>query len=179
MGSSISTEMENLLLVGFMGAGKSTVGRKLAQLTGWEFVDLDALVEREALCTIKEIFKNHGEKTFRKKESAALASLVDQKNKIIATGGGIVGSAENWTLMKRIGPIVYLQVCWGTILERLSGCDDRPLFNMQEINRVRQLFESRLPLYEKADKIVVSDGKLPEAVSMEIYEWLTKEFPRV
>jgi len=165
---------QNILLIGFMGAGKSTIGERLSRLSGWDYVDLDRMIEEHAGCSINEIFSLRGEESFRDMETLALQSLVGQKKKIIATGGGIVGRADNWDLMNRIGPTIYLKVSWNTVIKRISGCSKRPLIKNTDLANVENLFIRRLPLYERADKIVIAEKKSPDSIAREIYRWLNK-----
>lgn len=149
----------NLVLVGFMGAGKSTLGKLLAQRLGWRFIDLDHVIEARAGRSIKEIFSASGEETFRDLESAVLHSLLELERCVIATGGGVVGRAENWVAMRQLGPIVYLSASWEVLISRLDGCSDRPLAGKdQGVERIRQLHDSRLALYRQAD-LTVDTGR--------------------
>lgn len=160
------SEGDNLVLVGFMGAGKSTVGRELERLGGFRLVDLDALIVDLAGRSIPEIFASEGEEQFREYEAAALRSLDGAHRAVIATGGGIVGRAENWPVMRRLGPVVYLRATWATLQQRLAGSKGRPLADAgQELSRVEELWRRRLPLYEKADICVDTDGLTASAVA--------------
>jgi shikimate kinase len=149
---------ENIVLIGFMGSGKTTVGRLLAQMTGFRFIDLDAEIVRLAGCSIAEIFARDGEECFRDLESHALSSLVGERRMVVATGGGIVGRMENWKAMRQLGPIVYLQVPWEIVQQRLSSSSGRPLANVEHgWDRIRLLYEGRLPLYGQANFVVNGD----------------------
>src|SRR5437879_604109 len=100
---------ENIVLVGFMGSGKSTVGRMLARQLRFHFLDTDKLVEQRARMTIAEIFARHGEADFRKRETAELESLAGLQRHILATGGGIVTVPENIPLLQSLGLVVLLK----------------------------------------------------------------------
>lgn len=129
---SVVSRPDNILLVGFMGAGKSTVGRELARLCGYSLLDLDEEIIRREGRSIPEIFATEGEAHFRRRETAALLSLAQDVRRVIATGGGIVGREENWKLMRRMGAVVYLRVDWETLLWRLRSEQGRPLGDGQE-----------------------------------------------
>ena len=124
----MSQRAENgIVLIGFMGTGKTTVGRELADLTGLPFVDLDLEIGRQQGMTIPEIFATEGEKGFRRHESAALKRLADSPPCVLATGGGIVTCEENWPLLHRLGTVVYLRTRWATLQVRLADPAGRPL----------------------------------------------------
>lgn len=163
----------NLVLVGFMGAGKSTIGKMLADALSWRFIDLDHVIEAQAGQTISGIFSTSGEALFRQMESAALRMLQLQDSCVIATGGGIVGRAENWVTMRQLGVTIYLQASWETLAARLAGCTNRPLARQEQgVERVRALYDSRLPLYRQADIVVDTDQGDPSEVAVEIIRQL-------
>ena len=158
----------SIYLIGFMGVGKSTVGVALARLTGMELVDLDRLIVERVGLPIPEIFAEFGEETFRRHEAAALASLAEGKSRIVATGGGVVGREENWACMRRQGVVVYLQASWEVLTERIGSGEGRPLASGPERERLKDLWQSRLPLYEQADLVVNADHKSPEDIAHQI-----------
>jgi shikimate kinase len=155
---SSRSEGDNIVLIGFMGAGKSTVGRELERLGGFHLIDLDAVIVQQAGRSIPEIFASEGEARFREYEAAALRSLGKTHRRVIATGGGIVGREDNWVVMHQHGPIVYLRAAWITLRRRLAGSQGRPLADAeQNLRQVEELWHRRLPLYERADIIVDTD----------------------
>lgn len=167
--------LRNIVLIGFMGAGKSTVGSRLARFLGYRFVDLDRLIVERAGCSIKEIFTRDGEAVFRDYEVAALRTLAGMRRIVVATGGGIVGRSENWLAMHQLGTVAYLQVPWEVLCERIAGDKQRPLADQSDGGeRLRQLWESRSPLYEQADLIVECDRKSPEQIA----RWITAALER-
>ncbi|BCA80196.1 shikimate kinase [Desulfuromonas sp. AOP6] len=168
----------HLILVGFMGAGKTTVGRALAALTGRQFIDLDGWIEEKAGTSIKNIFSDKGEEYFRALESEALAAMMQRTHCIVATGGGIVGRAKNWELMRRLGTVVYLENDWETIVSRIAACPDRPLVTGKALEEVQALFERRRPLYETADLCVPVTNQDPAEVALTIVEMLSRETHR-
>jgi len=168
---SSRSEGDNLVLIGFMGAGKSTVGRELERLGGFRLIDLDSVIVQLAGRSIPEIFATEGEARFRDYETSALGSLVGSHRAVIATGGGIIGREENWKVMRRLGPIVYLRAAWITLRRRLAGSQDRPLADAgQELRQVEELWLRRLPLYERADISVDTDDLNATGVAMTILQ---------
>ncbi len=143
---SLST---NLVLVGFMGSGKSSVGRLLATYLGFRFVDTDALVVKAAGQPISEIFAQHGEATFRDAESVVLRSLAGKSQMVVATGGGIVEREENHPLLREIGFVVGLSAEEEVIFERVSRNNKRPLLQTPNPRKtISQLLAKRAPLYQ-------------------------------
>jgi len=173
-----SEKPDHLVLVGFMGAGKTTVGRVLAALTGREFVDLDQSIEEKAKTSIKNIFAVQGEEYFRALESEALEAMLKRTNCVVATGGGIVGRAKNWKVMRRLGAVIYLENDWETIVSRIADCPDRPLVTGKDLENVRALFAQRQPLYEQADLRVAVKNQEPSEVALTIVEMLSGETHR-
>ena len=156
----------NIFLTGFMGAGKSTVGRRLAQRLGYCFADLDQLIVAREGRPIAEIFARQGEGYFRDCEAAVLAEQAETVRTVFATGGGIVSRDENRALMKQLGTVVYLRATWPTLERRLMRSSGRPLADPQQgREKIRQLWHSRLPWYEEADLVIdVDQLNVPETV---------------
>ena len=153
----LSREMQNIVLIGMPGCGKSTVGKLLAEALGREFCESDALVEREAALSIPELFRREGEEGFRKRETAALAELGKLSGAVIATGGGCVTRQENYPLLHQNGVIVRLQ----RQLDRLPR-EGRPISLQSDIG---ELYERRRPFYERfADLSISNDGTPAETV---------------
>lgn len=166
----------NIVLVGFMGSGKSTVARVLTGCCGYRLVDLDAEIERVAGEPIAEIFRRRGETVFRDLESAALAGCVGAERIVLATGGGILGRPANRETMRRIGIVVYLRARAETLRHRLAGSTERPLINQaRDWNEIERLLHSRMPLYEGADLIVDTDDRQPESIAQEILQHIREQ----
>jgi shikimate kinase len=164
-----TSEIRNIVLVGFMGAGKSTVGKAFAEGCGMRLVDVDELIVRERGKTIPKIFAEEGEEAFRNYETGALRSLLEAGGLVVATGGGVVGRPENWALMRLIGPIVYLRARWPALRERIAGCTNRPLASADRPeDEIVALLQRRMPLYEQADLIVDTENKTVADVVAEI-----------
>lgn len=142
-----------------MGAGKTTVGRRLAELSGREFLDTDAMIERRIGRPVQQVFKIYTEQAFRDHETSLLRSLQPGPT-VIATGGGIVLREKNWDEMRRLGITVYLEASAESIIGRLQhGRKKRPLLQTENWQqRVRELLEARKELYRKADLTVNLDG---------------------
>lgn len=143
-----------LFLTGFMGAGKTTVGRLLAERLGVPFVDLDPEIERRAGSSVREIFAAHGEAEFRRLEREALAATLDYPEVVVATGGGTAAVEANARLLHAGGLVVFLNPSYSTIVGRIGGRGktDRPLF--QDEAQAQALYRERLPAYRKADLTV-------------------------
>ncbi len=158
--------VEPIVLVGMMGAGKTTIGRLLAARHHWDFVDADAELEARTGVAIPLIFEMEGEAGFRERETKLLKELLARKNAVIATGGGAVTRAENRQLLHRSGVVVYLDVPLAVLWQRLQEDRHRPLLQVPDPQaRLAQLYEERSPWYrEVADiSIAAGDGR-PQAV---------------
>ncbi|MHB1392186.1 MAG: 3-dehydroquinate synthase [Clostridia bacterium] len=167
--------MSNVFLTGFMGTGKSTVGRILAQLLGYEFFDSDTEIEKKAGISIKDIFNQHGESRFRELESEVIAELANQSDCVIATGGGVVLSPRNMEILRRNGKIICLKAKPEVILKRIEKTDGRPLLNVddpcQAINRILNARES---LYN-GDLSIDTSYMSPEAAAARIKAFVCSE----
>ncbi|MEM1247738.1 MAG: shikimate kinase [Acidobacteriota bacterium] len=165
-----------IYLVGFMGCGKSTVGRELASTLDWDFLDLDREIERRSGHTIPEIFEREGEAGFRLRETTALAETRHRVRTILATGGGAFTRQENVDLIRRSGVSVWLDPDFPTLVARLrKSVRKRPLFQSEE--QLRELWQSRLPWYGKASlRIRITPEDHAVSVSGKIVERL-KESP--
>lgn len=163
----------NIILIGFMGTGKTTVGRQLAGDMGTSFQDMDHLIEEYTGMAISDIFDQKGEKYFRELETRILKDVIRGTDKIIAAGGGAVLNPENATIMKKNAVVVALTAKADTLWERLKDSTDRPLLRGENPKeRLQQLYEQRKGLYQDADFIVHVDGKTPAAVAKEIIQLL-------
>jgi shikimate kinase len=164
----------SVVLIGFMGAGKSAVGRALAERLGYEFVDTDVMVETAAGVSIEEIFATEGEKAFRDREAKAVVEACKRGGKVIACGGGAVLELRNYRVLRVAGPIVYLRASAGTLTQRIADGPGRPLLRGKPDEVVPRLLAERAPGYEAAaDVIVDTDGRAPEEVAVEIEGKLT------
>ena len=163
----------SLILTGFMGSGKSSVGRILADRLGCPFVDLDAEIVAGAGRSINEIFADDGEESFRIMESACLERALEGGRSVVATGGGVVIADGNRDRMRRLGGVVNLGVSLPQVLRRLEGSADRPLFAGSDApNRLKLLMDERKQFYADADIRIDTDGKSVEDVAAEILRFV-------
>lgn len=152
--------MKNIVLCGFMGCGKSTVGTALATRRGMRFVDMDHYIEQQAGRTVSEIFAADGEAAFRAMEHTACQTLGSQDGLVIATGGGAVLRKENVEALSQNGTIVFMNVQEQTVLDRLKHDTSRPLLQRDDKEAaVHALMTQRAPLYKQAAHVTVdADG---------------------
>ncbi len=148
--------MAIIYLIGFMGTGKTTLGRPLAKALGREFIDLDEFIEKEKRLSIPELFAKFGEEEFREMEREALVKLSDSENLVLATGGGTPCFFENMRLMKKSGRVVLLTVSIPELLRRLiAGGDKRPLVKNTPLDelegKITTLLNERSQFYQQAD----------------------------
>ena len=150
----------NLYLVGFMGTGKSAVGRSVAQRLGYEFIDSDQAIERIEGRSIPEIFETNGEATFREMERNFVENGHAASGKVVSCGGGLVVQPGMLELVRSKGPVVCLLASPETIFERTSKSDNRPLLKAGDpLTRIRELLVKREPIYRKAGTEVLTDGR--------------------
>jgi shikimate kinase len=148
-----TTLPENIVLIGFMGCGKSTVGRELQQRLGYPLVDMDQVIEQRVGKPITAIFADEGESAFRDMETNLLAELNDPSapRRIISTGGGVVGRGENRALLKQLGFVVWLHAPASVILERTRYNRARPLLDTEDpAAKIHALMAERQPLYQES-----------------------------
>lgn len=156
----------NIVLVGFMGTGKTSVGKILAKRLSRPFIDVDQLIEDAEGQQISDIFEQRGEPYFRTVEKREVASAAALKNAVITTGGGAVLDPENVAALRRSGTLVSLTASPETILGRVQGSRHRPLLNTPDkLAEIRRLLEIRAPFYRCADYSFDTDGKTPAQVA--------------
>ena len=159
----------NILLTGFMGAGKTTVGKKLAKRLGYFFVDTDREIEKGQGCSITEIFKYGGEECFRDLETDILQKLQTKQNLVIATGGGMVLRNENRSLMQSLGTRVYLKVELQELMRRLKKDKKRPLLQKSKPEEhILEMLQQRKSIYEEAECIIDTTDLSPHQMVTEI-----------
>ena len=150
--------MNNIVLCGFMGAGKTVVGKELSKIMGCRFIDTDELIEKEQGLAIKAIFAAHGEDYFRELEYGACKKVAAMKNCVVSTGGGALTYQRNVDAFKEGGAkIVFLDASFDAICDRIGASSNRPLF--QDLEQARALYEERKEMYENAADFSV-DGDL-------------------
>jgi shikimate kinase len=150
---------QNIILIGLMGAGKTSVGKLLAKRLRKAFFDSDQEIERTTGVRIPVIFEIEGEAGFRTRESRMLAELVRRENIVLATGGGAVLSPENRALLTRNGMVIYLRAAVADLWKRTRHDKNRPLLRTSEpVAKLEQLYTQRDPLYREIADIIVDTG---------------------
>ena len=163
------------VLVGFMGAGKSSVGKALARRLRTEFLDVDERIMADMGKTVAEIFATEGEQAFRKRESMAIRDAVSVPGRVIATGGGSFLDDDNRKRLKAYAPVVFLDISPATALARLGRDTSRPLLpGVDREKAVTELMESRRPAYLQADFRVSTENRTPARVAEEIILLLSR-----
>jgi len=168
--------MQNLILIGPMGSGKTTVGKQLAKRTRMDFVDSDHVIEDRCGVSISTIFDIEGEDGFRKRETKILSELCERTGIVLATGGGAITVEESRILLRKSGFVIYLKTAIETQLARTKKNNNRPLLeNVDAERRLTELMEERGALYEQeADLIVTSGERIVSKVVDEIMSALDK-----
>lgn len=166
MGQNTSAMTSRIFLVGFMGAGKTTVGRLLAERLGWNFVDLDLEIERAKGLSVGEIFASRGEAWFRAAEHEVLRVVAASPKQIISLGGGTYVDPANRVLIESLGCSVYLDTPFELLLKRIGGDVSRPLAS--DPSRLAHLFEERMSSYRLARVRVETGDRTPEDIVEEI-----------
>ena len=166
--------MKNIVLIGFMGTGKSSCGKALATRLGCAFVDLDKYIENKEKKSVPEIFAAKGEAYFREKEREAVREVSQRKGAVIATGGGTIKDEENFALLKERGIIVCLTADVDSILARTSRRGERPMLDGQADRRkgIEELLASRQEMYARADFTVDTSTLSPMQVTEEVFSFL-------
>jgi shikimate kinase len=168
--------MKNIVLIGFMGTGKSSTGRLLAGRLGRPFIDVDRMIEHEHGLTIGEMFARHGEAYFRAREKEAVARVARRRKAVIATGGGVVLDPANMERLRAGGVIVCLTASVQAILERTGRRSTRPLLarpDREEI--VAKMLAERAPLYAQADLVLDTSTISPRVAAEKIIAFLRQE----
>lgn len=159
----------NVVLVGFMGAGKTAVGRALAERLGFELYDTDEMVVAEAGRSIAEVFAREGEQGFREREADAVLRACAGTGRVIACGGGAVLNLRNYGVLRGAGTVVYLRAAPDTLRERVGDGRDRPMLAGDTGRRFDALLAERAPVYESAaDLLVDTDDRTPAEIAAEI-----------
>jgi len=163
----------NIFLTGFMGSGKTSLGRLLAGMLRVDFFDTDELITRRQGMSIAEIFSCYGENYFRDRESEVLELLCQKApgTCVVSTGGGAVLREKNRAILKKSGVVVYLDVSSEEAYYRLKGVEDRPLIKVDNpLQKIRALLQERIPFYAEADMRVNVNGRSLQEIAAEIID---------
>lgn len=176
----IIDEAKNIVLIGLMGSGKSTIGRTIAKKLGRRFIDTDRYIERKAGKTIPDLFKEDGEIAFRTLERETVKKLSQYVGIVIATGGGIIKDPENFKHLKQSGWIIALYASPDTLYKRISGKRIRPLLLEQEdpVKALENIFNERKSMYAQADFQVNTEDKEIDEIADEIISLLNINYTR-
>ena len=166
-------QIHNLALIGFMGVGKSSVGRMAAVQLRYEFVDTDEFIERRTGRTIARIFAEDGEPAFRAMESQLVREMEDWRRSVISTGGGLAANETNLASLKRHALVVCLWATPEAIWERVRHQSHRPLLQHPDpLARIRELLEQRTPFYRQADVLVHTGTRSVREVTQQVLHQL-------
>jgi shikimate kinase len=161
--------MQNLALVGFMGTGKSSVGRLAAESLQFAFVDTDEQIESQCGRSIEEIFKAQGEAAFRELEQQVVRNLSQQQKTVIATGGGLIADPANLASLKTHALVVCLWASPEIIWERVRAQTHRPLLQTADpLGKIHELLARRGPLYRQADVLIQTNHRSPKEVAQQV-----------
>ena len=165
--------LDNIYLVGLMGAGKTTIGRSLAKRLGMRFIDTDKEIEARTGVSIPTIFEIEGEEGFRKREAQVITEMAQQGALVVATGGGGVLRESNRITMRASGFVIYLNVPPQLLWERTRHDKNRPLLQVDDPKlKLTQLFTARDPLYREVANLVVDGGRMS---AQAVLQYLLKE----
>lgn len=166
-------EKPNIVLCGFMATGKSSVGKRLAEITGYNFLDLDAAIETEEGIPIPQIFASRGEPAFRALEARMVERMTDRAGLVIATGGGTIVNPHNLEKLKSCGIVVTLTADIPTILKRAGSGEDRPMLQAEDrVERIQTLLEQRAAAYAQADIILDTSALTIEEAAQQLLRQL-------
>ncbi len=162
---------KNIVLIGFMGSGKTRVGEALAQRLGRESIDTDAMVEAESGRVISDIFAEDGEETFRDLESAAVEAASARVAVVVSLGGGAVLRPENLASLRKTGVVFLLDATAEAIYDRVRDETHRPLLNVPDpVRTIRELLDVRRPYYAQADVVVDTTGRCVSEIVDEVLD---------
>ncbi len=165
---------KNVALCGFMGSGKTAIGRELSNILGFDFMDMDEQIEKEAGLKIPEIFSRYGEAFFRNLEKKACTDLSAKSGYVISTGGGAVADAHNMEVIKKSARVVFIDTPFEVCMERIRRDINRPMASSRTDEELRALYDSRRESYEKSDLIYLADRKNAAECAKEIARLLKR-----
>jgi len=162
------TYSKNIVLTGFMGTGKSTVGKEVSERLNREFLDTDKIIEKDEGRTISEIFKENGEIYFRQLEKELVKEIAEKSNLVIATGGGMLLNQDNLSLMSRTGYIFYLYADIDRLINRIGNGKNRPMATEKNRDEIIKLYESRVDCYNILPNRIDTTGRQPSEIAEKI-----------
>ena len=163
----------NIVLIGMMGSGKTTVGELLANNLQYKFIDTDSIIVKNENCSINEIFEKKGESYFRELERKVLKDVLISDKQVISTGGGIVKNPKNMKLIKEKATVIYLKASHKVLYKRTKSNKERPLLNTEDMeNKLKSILEDRISLYEQAHYTINAE-KTPKEIIRNIIEKLS------
>lgn len=168
----VGVKMKHLVLVGFMGTGKTAIGKQVARRLSLPFIDTDQKIEEQAGKTIPQIFAEEGETGFRNRESATIRSVVEGPTAVIATGGGTLLRSENLENLRKRGILICLTAHPEVILERVKHNPNRPLLANSDnlLQRITELLETRRPVYAQADFTIDTSHRDMDEIAQEVIQ---------
>ena len=168
---------KNIILIGPMGAGKTTIGRQLAKRLSKDFYDSDYEIEKHTGADIALIFEIEGEEGFRKRESQVLEELVSNKNIVLSTGGGAILDAENRKLLSNNGIIIYLQSTAEKLYKRIANDKCRPLLQTGDrLNKIKSILDEREPIYlSLADEVIETQEQSIKQIIQKIVDFIRQD----
>ncbi|ETI66868.1 shikimate kinase [Neobacillus vireti] len=165
----VSLNEKNIILIGFMGVGKTTAGMLVAKKLQREFIDIDEEIEKEFGIPVSEIFNKLGEKTFREKEKSVITSFCEQKNKVLSLGGGAFLQEKIRSVCLTTSYVIFLDLSFEKWKERISQIiDSRPVLQGKSLEEMKELFTKRQETYAEHHLKVVTDEKDPEVIAQRI-----------
>ena len=175
--SKADFEVSNLFLIGFMGTGKSTVGKILARKLGWKFIDSDLKIQNKAKHKIADIIDQHGIRYFRKLESKIIADICKSHQQVVALGGGSVLNSVNRKRLEASGIMIQLEAKTRTIYSRLIGDQDRPLIrantHKKQREKIQKLYRKRKKYYQASKSVkIITDHMKPDEVATEVQRYM-------
>ena len=159
----------NIILCGFMGSGKTSVGRELSKLSGMKMIDMDDYIAAKAGMSIDEVFSKYGENYFRDLEFEVSGELSELDNVIIAAGGGTLTYMRNARVLRKSGKIVFLDVPLEAIAKRLENDSTRPMLRGgNKPQKMKKLYDERLPIYREVSDVKINGNAPPQTVALDI-----------
>ncbi len=176
MPNSDNPAQKSIILIGLMGAGKTTIGRKLAEMLEMPFIDSDDEVVLAAGCSIEDIFELYGETAFRDVETRVISRIMEEGPTVLATGGGAFMNERTRRTIETSGTSVWLKADLDILVARTSGRTDRPLLkDLDPRQKLQELMDQRYPVYATADITIATGNESAESTAARVYDALKSE----